>query len=643
MAGSEFPSIQARSSLDLSGGVGIVRYDLTESEYIGAFDEFSVAKRYRLVDVRGYEVDGLPHYAAIWERDDAHPGHASRHAITRDELAVVAGEFAAGGLRPVRLSAYVAGARTLFAGIWELAGGPERQIHWDVPAADLHAHAEQARDAGYRIIDLSGYAPPTAGPGHEGASLLASIWEAGEGPGWAVTGPVDAEGHQRDFDRLTADGWRPVRTDAWPAGRGGTRFATLWQADTGVIYDARSGFDSDDLADGLSSRDSEGLRLEQLGAYPVDSGGVPVARFCPLWTRRDADQVIPPLVAAFARDYDVPGVALAVARHGRLVHTSGHGVADPAGGRPVSARHSLFRIASISKPITSAAVMQSAARGLITLDDPVFGPDGHLTGILGGPPADPRAAGITVRHLLQHACGGWAGDDRDPMFTLPERSATELIDTVVRSRRLEHDPGTHYAYSNFGYCLLGRLIEKITGTAYEEHVRGALLAGCGITAMHVARDGRQGRRPAEVTYDDQDGYDPYALPVRRMDAHGGWLASAVDLLRFAVRVDGSGTVPGVLEPRWVTEMSTVPDLVGCSGYAAGWGVHDDGTRSHAGRLPGTSTMLALTPDGLCVALLTNASRACDPPDPAVDTLAGLNQLFGAIRDRVDFWPAGSDL
>lgn len=644
MAGSQFPSQLARSSLDMSGGIGIVRYDLTESEYIRAFDEFSVSGRCRLTDVRGYEVNGLPRYAAIWERGDTHPGHASRHDITRDELGRVAADLAAGGLRPLRLSAYAAGSETLFAGVWELTGGPERVIHTDVPAVDLHVHAERAREAGYRIVDLAGYAPPAPDRGgDERESLLTSIWEAGEGPEWAVTGPVDADGHQRDFDRLTAGGWRPVRTNGWHAGPVGSRFATLWQADTGVAYDARLGVDSDDLADGLSSRDAQGLRLEQLGAYSARSGGGSASRFCPVWTRRDADQVIPALVAGFARDYDVPALALAVSRRGRLVHTCGHGMTDPAGGRPVSAQHTLFRIASISKPITSAAIMRLAAEGLLTLDDPVFGPGGHLTGLLDGPPADPRAAGITVRHLLRHACGGWAGDRRDPMFTRPDLSAAQLVDTVLRERRLDHDPGTHYAYSNFGYCILGRLIEKITGTTYEEHLRASLLADCGITGMYLAADGYQGRRPEEVTYHDRDGYDPYDLPVRRMDAHGGWLASAVDLLRFAVRVDGADTVPGVLEHRWIAETATVPDLVGGPGYGAGWGVHPDGTRSHTGRLPGASTLLALTPDGLGIALLTNTSRAGDPPDPTTDTLTGLNQLFGAIRDRVDFWPDGTAL
>jgi CubicO group peptidase (beta-lactamase class C family) len=632
------------SSLDMSGGIGIVRYDLTGAEYIEAFNEFSVASRYRLTDVRGYEVDGGSRYAAVWEQAHAHPGHTSRHDITPAELGRVVSQYAADGLRPVRFSAYVVGAATRFAGIWEPTGGPERLIYWGVPAADLHEHVEQTRDSGYRIIDLCGYAPATSHRGDERESLFTSICEAGEGPGWMVTGPVDADRYQRDFDHLSGAGWRPVRTNGWHAGRIGSRFATVWEAGTEVSYDARFGFDAADLATGLATQDAAGLRLEQLGAYSLGSGRGSVSRFCPVWTRRDADQVIPPLVAAFARDFDVPAVALAVARHGKLVCTHGYGVTDPISAEPVSAQRTLFRIASISKPITSAAIMQLAAQGALTLDDTVFGQDGHLTHILTGTPADPRAGDITVRHLLQHACGGWPADGHDPMFRHRDLTATELISTLVCARPLDHDPGTHYAYSNFGYCILGRLIEKITGTTYERHLRRSLLAACGITDMHLGADDYRGRRRFEVTYVGHGPHgDPYDLPVHRMDSHGGWIATAVDLLRFAVRVDGFATVPDVLDPRWITEMTTVPDLAGSCGYGAGWGVHDDGTWSHTGRLTGTSTMLARTADGLCISLLTNTSRASDPPDPTTDTLAGLNQLMGAIRDRVDFWPGGTDL
>ena len=96
------------------------------------------------------------------------------------------------------------------------------------------------------------------------------------------------------------------------------------------------------------------------------------------------------------------------------------------------------------------------------------------------------------------------------------------------SNLLAHLPGTSHAYSNFGYCVVGRLIERVTGEPYDEYVRRVVLAPCGVTNMHIAGDTLADRRSDEVVYHGQDGEDPYVYRVARMDAHGGWLASAAD-------------------------------------------------------------------------------------------------------------------
>src|SRR5262249_37347090 len=112
---------------------------------------------------------------------------------------------------------------------------------------------------------------------------------------------------------------------------------------------------------------------------------------------------------------------------------------------------------------------------------------------------------------------------------------------------LDADPGSRYAYSNFGYCVLGRVIEKISGQSYEAFVREKILAPLGITRMRIGAtlDGHQA--PGEVRYytpnnatgtsvfpGGEEVSGPYgAFFLEAMDAHGGWIASAIDLVRFA--------------------------------------------------------------------------------------------------------------
>ncbi len=180
------------------------------------------------------------------------------------------------------------------------------------------------------------------------------------------------------------------------------------------------------------------------------------------------------MMRAFLAGRAIPGAALAVTRHGRLVYARGFGFADRDAGRPVRPR-TLFRVASVSKTLTAATVLHLAGRGRLRLDDPVLdvlGPE-----VSGGdrPPADPRWSRVTVREALQHR-GGWDREASfDPMFR-PVAIAREFgveppagPDLIIRSmlrRPLDFDPGARYAYSNFGYCLLGRVIEKVAGQDY---------------------------------------------------------------------------------------------------------------------------------------------------------------------------------
>lgn len=350
------------------------------------------------------------------------------------------------------------------------------------------------------------------------------------------------------------------------------------------------------------------------------------------------------------REYGIPGGALAVAKDGRLVLSKGYGLADVDAKTPVEAG-SLFRIASISKPITAVAILKLAQDGRLDLDAKAF----TLLDI-DLEKADPRLVDITIRQLLQHT-GGWDREKSgDPMFR-PFDIASELgvplppdpsaiIRFMVR-RPLDTDPGTRHAYSNFGYCVLGRVIEKITGEPYEVHVRKSVLTPMGITGMRLGKTLPEGRAPGEVHYYPVTG--PQARPVfeslkskevpwpyggfclEAMDAHGGWLASAPDLVRFATSIDR--VLDAKSRALMVERPATLP--VAPAYYACGWMVRPVGPGKrnvwHNGSLPGTSTLLVMRHDGLVwAALFNDRSRGEGKMDPALHKAA----------DAVTDWPSG---
>lgn len=375
------------------------------------------------------------------------------------------------------------------------------------------------------------------------------------------------------------------------------------------------------------------------------------------------------MMKSFMDEHDVPGGALAVTANGKLVYARGFGYAGIEAGERVQPT-SLFRIASLSKPITAVAVLQLVEQGRLDLDSRVF----DVLTIDDSQPKsaarDPRLKGVTIRHLLQHT-GGWDRDASfDPMFQsvrfskalgiAPPAGPRDVIRAML-GQPLDFEPGQRYAYSNFGYCLLGRVIETLTKQPYEEHVRTHVLAPLGIRDMRIGKTRLEGRAPGEVRYYDertgssvfaddlgQDVPQPYgAWYLEAMDSHGGWIASAVDLARFTAAFDDPKTCP-ILKPETIAVMFARPE--GMAGYTAdeepkptyyacGWSVRPVGTDGkfnswHTGSLPGTATLLVRRHDGKNWAVLFNARSG-----NGVSHLArAIDGLVHQAADEVESWP-----
>jgi len=303
----------------------------------------------------------------------------------------------------------------------------------------------------------------------------------------------------------------------------------------------------------------------------------------------------------FLESTKAAGLSVAIARHGQLVYAEAFGLADKAASEKVTPEH-LFRICSVTKPITSAAVFLLVEQGKLKLDDFVFG----RKGMLGAAFSDVYHSfldQVTIHHLLTHTAGGWSNHENDPMFTHPQMNHHELIAWTLKNRPLENAPGTHYAYSNFGYCLLGRVLENAAGKPYEEFVRANILAKCGIQNMRIAGNTLAERAPKEVVYYTQQGEDAYGMNVRRMDSHGGWIATPSDIVKFACHVDGLDARENILTPQSIKLMTTATSAN--PGYASGWLVNSVPNWWHDGNLPGSVSLVVRTARGLCWAAFAN--------------------------------------
>lgn len=310
-------------------------------------------------------------------------------------------------------------------------------------------------------------------------------------------------------------------------------------------------------------------------------------------------------VAAYMTKYNVPGLSLAITKGEKLVYVKAYGKADKEANQDLTTQHR-FRIASLSKSVTGIALTKLAEQGKLSLDDKVFGPDGLLGSSYGTKAYPAGVQAITVRQLLHHTAGGWNNQNNDPMFTNPTMTADQIITWTLDNRPLVRTPGAVYDYSNFGYCVLGRVIEKVTGKTYEQYVKDEVLKPAGVTEMTVGGNTLADRKSNEVKYygTPAGGTNPYAYNIARMDAHGGWIASAKDLVRLLVHVDGFNTKKDILSASSIPTMTTAPNLAVPSGYALGWSVNTIAWW-HTGSLPGTNAIWVRTNSGYNWAVLTN--------------------------------------
>jgi N-acyl-D-amino-acid deacylase len=306
-------------------------------------------------------------------------------------------------------------------------------------------------------------------------------------------------------------------------------------------------------------------------AEELPQTGTPVPAFQPL------DEAL----LEFAKVIDAQAITVAVSKDGELIYSRGYGWRDAEKTQPTSP-DALMRIASVAKPITAAAVRQLIRQQKLALDTKPFELL-KLTPPSGADP-DPRLKEITVANLLDHK-GGWDRDQAfDPMFrihrverSLRLRRSAKPVDVIryMLGQPLQFNPGERYAYSNFGYCVLGRVMEKVTGKPYFDYIRDDLCQPLGITDIKLARNVARARDPREVWYPAPN------VNVEVMDAHGGLIASSPALCTFLDHYWCSG------EPRRPRQRQS-------------W--------IFFGSLPGTTSMVRQRPDGYNIAALYNNRR-----------------------------------
>ena len=301
-------------------------------------------------------------------------------------------------------------------------------------------------------------------------------------------------------------------------------------------------------------------------------------------------------------------ISLAISYMGNLIYSKGFGYTNTGGTIPTTTE-TQYRIASVSKPITSTAIHILIERELLNYNDLVFGDDGILR--LPGLSQESLQAvqNITVDHLLLH-CSGLTRSTHKTDHIVPTFEKTnEFIEHIInQTPKLDFEPGSQYSYSNIGYILLAEIITQVSGQAYPNFVADEILQPLGIKSI-VPGDENQfaekevtdyqsvhnnGRQTLDSNY--------YNYQMKPNLGAGGWVATPESLLKFISAIKGHSEIK-------ILNRDTIDNMLSPKGpnphMARGWQVNPYGSIWHTGTLSGQDSALISWDNGISYALIAN--------------------------------------
>lgn len=353
----------------------------------------------------------------------------------------------------------------------------------------------------------------------------------------------------------------------------------------------------------------------------------------------------------FMRYWGIRGGSFALMRNDSLLYAKGYGFANTQDSIPCEVRN-IFRVASVSKLLTAVAVMHLEETGQLSTQDFVFGEDGILNDSLFLDYRDKKIKKVTVEHLLRHT-SGFSNPHGDAAFNMElvaqflDKPLPLSMDDMVlyaTKNRLRAVPGGRFNYSNLGYIVLSKVIEKVSGMPYETYIKDSILAPIGCYDIHLANNYSDGFRENEVTYYEvkeaepvpaYDGSDTLVMKslggndVRGLYGAGGWVASPVELLKLVSAINKCPVREDFLTPESIDFMTPY----GKNAKPAGWASSSAKFWLRSGSMSGTSALIKAQKDGYSWVFISNSSSWNGP-----GLARQMNREITQALRKVKKWP-----
>lgn len=637
----------------------VERHGMTATTLQSEFDTWTEPSYgLRMTRISGSETSGQARFAAIFEKSTKTNGWVVNSGLTAASFTTSHNDLHAKGFRLIWLDGYGVGATAYYNAIWERTFGPAQRVQLGASRNDQINRNEINTTAGYGLVDVCSFNVLRS-------SFHAGVWALGTPSIVPVRLGLTSAEYQTDFNAMSAAGYSLWRVSGYEdfGFVGEERFTGVWRKASlgeGWAYHGMRATDFD--AHNLNAQ-SVGYRPAFVEAYNrgadtyynaswVRNGGLSSSRLGTIATA----------VQTYMNARNLPGLSLAIAREGRLVYARGFGYADTSEGEVAHSQHR-WRIASTSKTICSVSALRALEDSRAwSLESRAFG-SGALFGTDYGTAAyDPWEKAITLRHLLNMTTG-W--DDQGKLWysTAPSWGTDHaaIIGYQLDSVPLVWKPGTKYSYNNFGYQVVARIPEKISGQLFEDYTKAQVFNPCGITSIILGGRTAADRRANEVAYyvGNDQGSPEFVHPAR-MDGSTGWIAKPSDLLLLSRRIDGNPRHKDIIGAYSLSQMQLGngqpirTNVFGASTYGMGWYPSMRNGKTwwqHNGAMAGTQAILIVSDDGsqafayTCNSINTNDSASVTFSNIILDLMDAVDDanawpaidLFGTYNPEYNAW------
>ena len=504
------------------------------------------ADGYRVVDIEVDEIGGNAKYSAVWQKNTDGRGWASLRNLTHDQFSKKWNDYRSKGYRLIDQEAYLLNGKRYYAGVWM---ENKEKLPWlsyrNVDSQTFSDRFQQSSGQGYRMVDVEAY--PSGN-----STRYSAIWvKNSDNLGWAEHRDMSRTAYRRKFNEYRDRGYRVADVESYRQ-NGQQRYAAIWVKNTnGRGWKARRDMSAQGFSNAWKTYRDEGYRLVDFETYPGTGG----TRYAGVWRQNgsraswSAKADVDAAIQSYRQQYKIPGISVAIAQNGKIVYSRGFGSADVAKNKVANA-DTVYRTASLSKPMTEAMALRLAEDGKLDLNK------ASRTYV----PSLPAHHTHTVQQLMSHRSGirHYRGSRRTnceiPNNTNWKDSSSTQYSTATaatslfRNDPLMFQPGSKACYTTHGYTVLGAAMEGATGKSYSALVSQELNQRLKLPSIRPEIRTQAKADRAQI-YRNKSSVNTANTPATRDNlswkyAGGGLESNVVDLAKFGMAlINGSYLSP----------------------------------------------------------------------------------------------------